>query len=251
MNKIIPKVQHFFRRNGSTILTCVGAVGVIATAVIAVRETPKAMKTIEDAEQKKGEKLTKSEVIKVAGPAYIPSVLIGASTIACIFGANVLNKKQQASLVSAYALVNHSYKEYRQKANELCGEDTDKRIMRAITELHYRDSDAMKKEDDKQLFFDFFSLQHFYSTVDEVMDAEKRLNELFQSRGYASLGEFYAMLGIPVADSDHAIGWSTSVGHYLYGYNKIEFTYEPLILEGGTDCCVITPTFDPTADYLL
>lgn len=54
---------------------------------MAVRATPKAVKMLEEAESEKGEYLTKLEIIRAAGPIYIPSVLLGVSTIACIFGA--------------------------------------------------------------------------------------------------------------------------------------------------------------------
>lgn len=44
---------------------------------------------------------------------YSPAVAIGASTIACIMGANALNRRQQVALTSAYALDQNSYKEYK------------------------------------------------------------------------------------------------------------------------------------------
>lgn len=85
--------KMFWKKNGSTILTCAGAVGVVGTTVLAVKATPKAMELIKMAEEEKGEKLTKTEVFKTAGPAYIPTALVGVGTLACVFGANVLNKK--------------------------------------------------------------------------------------------------------------------------------------------------------------
>ena len=45
-------VKMFFKRNASTILTCAGGIGVVATAVVAVKDTPKAMQIIEQAEEK-------------------------------------------------------------------------------------------------------------------------------------------------------------------------------------------------------
>ena len=94
------QLPKFLTRNASTILTFIGAGGVIATSVIAVKATPGALKLLERAKEEKGEDLTTLEKVKVAGPAYIPAVVTGASTIACIFGANVLNKRNQASLMS-------------------------------------------------------------------------------------------------------------------------------------------------------
>ena len=115
MNKLLRSSKLFLKRNSSTILTVVGATGVIATSVMAVKATPKALAMIEKAKEEKGEDLTKLETIKVAGPAYIPAAIAGISTIACIFGANILNKRQQAALMSAYALIDNSYKEYKNK----------------------------------------------------------------------------------------------------------------------------------------
>ena len=115
MNNLIHRSKHFLSRNGSTILTIMGGVGVVATSVMAVKATPKALQLLDKAEQEKGEKLTKLETVKVAAPVYIPTVLIGTSTLICVFGANVLNKHKQASLASAYALIDTSFKEYKKK----------------------------------------------------------------------------------------------------------------------------------------
>ena len=105
----------FVKRNASTILTILGSIGVVATTVTAVKATPKAIRLIEEAEQEKGEELTKWEKTKTATKPYLPAILLGTSTVACIFGAQILNQKQQASLVSAYALLDQSYKEYKKK----------------------------------------------------------------------------------------------------------------------------------------
>ena len=101
------------RSTASTVLTVLGGVGVVATVVTAIKATPKALKKIEEAKELKGEELTKMEIVKTTATTYIPTVVIGVSTVACIFGANVLNKRQQAALMSAYAFVDNSYKEYK------------------------------------------------------------------------------------------------------------------------------------------
>ena len=95
--KISKRVGRQLYRSSPTILTVVASVGVVVTTITAVRATPKAVKLLKEAELEKGENLTKVEIIRVAGPSYIPSALLGISTIVCIFGANALNQKKQAS----------------------------------------------------------------------------------------------------------------------------------------------------------
>lgn len=149
--------------SASTILTCLGAVGVIGTAIFTAKAAPKASLLLQEAEKEKGEKLTNIEKVKVAGPVYIPSIVIGASTIICILGSNILNKRYQASLASAYALLDSSYREYKNKVKELYGEDADERVIAEIAK------DKSKEIPEGEiLFYDHNSLQYFNSTFDEV-----------------------------------------------------------------------------------
>ena len=249
MKGLITKTQLFLKHNASTILTCIGAVGVISTAVMAVKATPKAIKLIEEDKKKKGEKLTKFEIVKIAGPAYIPSIIAGISTISCIFGANILNKHQQASLASAYALLSSSYTEYRNKVKELFGDDANTKIINKMADDRYEEKNIVE-DDNKQLFFDSFSLRFFRSTIEEVLNAEKLINKNFISRGYACFYEFYDALGLPILKSGDELGWSSMAGNYFYGYNKIDFNHEMITMKNGEECCVISMPFEPTTDFL-
>ena len=64
---------------------------------MAVKDTSKALILLDEAKKEKGDDLTKFEMVKVAGPVYIPTVLVGVSTLGCVFGANALNKKTSSS----------------------------------------------------------------------------------------------------------------------------------------------------------
>ena len=74
------ETKRICQKHGSTILTTLGVVGVIGTTVAAVKETSKALMLLNEAKKEKGEELTVIEKVKVAGPVYIPSVIIDTST---------------------------------------------------------------------------------------------------------------------------------------------------------------------------
>lgn len=152
----------------STILTCLGAIGVVATSVMVAKAAPKASKILEEVKKKKGEKLTKIEVVKETAPVYIPAIVTGTLTVACIFGANVLNKYHQASLMSAYALLDNTFKEYRGKVNEIYGEYADEIVAKELAQDQYERFEDIPK-DEEVLFYDLNSLQYFTSTLDEVV----------------------------------------------------------------------------------
>ena len=152
----------------SLFLTCVGAIGVVATSIATAKATPKAALLLEKAEEEKGEELTVIEKIKTAGPVYIPAAVIGISTIACIFSINILNKRAQASIASAYAVLDNAYKEYRNKVKEIYGEEADQKIVEEVVKNQCEEYDEEVPEGE-QLFYDLNSMQYFTSTVDQVL----------------------------------------------------------------------------------
>lgn len=129
-------LERFVKKHGATILTYVGATGVVITSISVAKATPKAMKVLELSKEEKGEELTFLEKVNVAAPAYIPSILIGAGTITSIIGANLMNKKQQASLMSAYLYLDSTFKEYRSKVNTLYGDGADEAVEAEIEKNH-------------------------------------------------------------------------------------------------------------------
>ena len=248
MNNLLNHSKLFLKRNSSTILTCVGGAGTIATAVLAVKATPKAMKLLDHAKEEKGEDLTKLEVVKVAWKPYIPAVITGASTLACIFGANILNKRQQAALTSAYALLDNSYKEYKKKVGELYGEDADQRIREEIAKDKYVEED-ISVSDNKQLFYDQFSGRYFESTAADVIRAEYEMNRRLSTFSGAYLNEFYELLGIPAVNYGDHLGWSGAEIYDMCWESWLDFIHEKVIMDDGLECMIISFSIDPTFGF--
>ena len=248
MNKLLRRTKLFANRHGATILTCVGGAGVIVTAVLAVKETPKALALMKHAEDEKGEKLTKFEIVKAAGPVYIPAILTGAGTLACIFGANTLNKRQQASLMSAYVLLDNAHKEYRKKVIELYGEEADKEVKAGIAKDKYEKANVVL-DDDKKLFFDDFSGRYFESTSADVIKAEYEVNKKISLWGGAEVNEFYELLGIPQLGELRRMGWSTGGLMADTWKDWLEFKHDKVIMDDGLECTIISTWPEPMYDY--
>lgn len=249
MNNLLRYSKGFIKKNASTILTCVGGVGVVATAVMAVKATPKATALLEQAEREKGEKLTKFEAVYVAGPVYIPAVAIGVSTLACIFGANVLNKRQQAALMSAYALLDNSYKDYKRKAQELYGEDAHNNVVVEVAKDKYKDSDVHDEDDGKELFYDLFSERYFRATMEDVIKAEYEVNRRISLHGSVHLNEFYELLDIPAVDYGDFLGWSSSLLMDITWGEWLEFHHEKTEFEDGLECYLLSTGLEPMFDF--
>ena len=258
MSNSLNKSKLFLKRNTSTILTCVGAAGVIATTVMAVQATPKALILIKEEETIKGGELTKLEKVKIAGPIYIPAVITGSATIACIFGANILNKRHQAALMSAYALLDTSFKDYKRKLKELYGQEAHNKIVDSlaiekaekvnVTGAYFSiDCDLSIEENngEEKLFYDEFSNRYFEATIEQVISAEYHLNRNYTLRGYTVLNELYEFLGLESTKNGSVLGWTpTDEGEYW-----IDFNHRKVVMDDGLECYIIEMPFKPQPDF--
>lgn len=248
MNNLLNSSKLFLKRNASTILTGVGSAGVIATSVLAVKATPKALTLLEEAKEEKGEDLTKLEAVSVAGPAYIPAIIVGASTIACIVGANILNTRKQAALMSAYALLDSSYKEYRNKVNELYGEDADKTVKAEIAKDKY-ENEKYPLEDNKNLYYDNYSERYFEATAETILKAENYINKRLSECHGAYLNEFYEHVGLETTDYGDYMGWSSEEMYETTWSSWLDFDHHKVIMDDGLECTIISFSMDPTFDF--
>lgn len=229
------------------ILTILGSAGVVVTVVSAVRATPKALKSIDEAKEEKGEELTTMEKVQAAAPAYIGTAIMGASTIACIFGANALNMRTQASIASAYALIDNYHKEYRKTLIDLHGKEIDEEVRNTMArehcDYHVIDNDC---PDSKVLFYDEISGETIARYERDVIDAEYHFNRNFVLRGYACLNELYEFLGIPQTEYGESVGWTMSSG-----ISWVDFEHRLIEKDdGGTPVYAIDMVFAPGSDYM-
>lgn len=251
VERICRKSGLYLKKHASSILTGGAVVGVVLTTVSAVKATPKALELIDVAKEEKGEELTKLETVKIAGPAYIPSMIFGVSTIACVVGANVLNKRTQASLISAYALLDNSYKEYRNKVTELYGEDADINVKGEIAKDKYEDEYFDEEDDNRQLFYDFHSEQYFTSTMEDLIRAEYNINRDLSTLGYISLNEVYSYLGVPILQFGDEFGWSSAyIWESTWSNAWLDFKHEKVEMEDGLECYIVSFSLNPVLGYL-
>lgn len=245
MRFTIQNVCFKLKRNSPALCSCAAVAGVIATAVLAVRATTKANRLLQEAADEKGEDLTTLETVKIAVPAYLPAALVGVSTISCIIGANLLNKRQQASMASAYAMLNQTYQRYRKAAGAVYGEDADAKINAEIAKEMYVDGDgliydpSMDRKSDKILFFDSNSQRYFQATIPAVLNAMYHLNRNLVLRGDASLNEFFEFLGLDKIEGGDEIGWSSDK-LIEDGLMWLDFENLHTQLDDGLECCIIS-----------
>ncbi|MFR4579708.1 MAG: DUF6353 family protein [Clostridium fessum] len=158
---------------------------------------------MKEAELEKGENLTKLEIVRVAGLTYIPSVLLGVSTIACIFGANALNQKKQASLMSAYVMLNESISNIGSQPRQFTERMRMIKSMRKWRKMPWCLPTTgvirfttwtwiLKVR--RLLFYDLASKKYFRTTMAAVLNAQYHVNRNLSIKGDCSLNEYLSFL---------------------------------------------------------
>ena len=136
--KLTKTCARFLRKHGGTLLVIGASVGVVLTAIETGKATIKAEKLVEL--NKDVPEYGMKEKVKDCWQFYIPAAVLGAGTIGCIIGSNMLSRKEIASLSAAYVALGKSYQEYRRQVAERIGvEEEEKLRMEAAKETKAED----------------------------------------------------------------------------------------------------------------
>ena len=247
------KLAQLCKENGASILSGLGVVGVVGTAVLAAKATPKALDILEEKEEYKkehyGHPLTKFEKALAVLPAYIPAILMGTATGACILGANHINQNKQAALMAAYMCLDSEYKAYQQKTKDIFGEEGEKKIREELEKDRF-----MHKEfgdvSEKKLFYDEFSDRYFEMSIYELQHAIYEVNKMYNYLGEINLNHFYEFLNLKPIDLGKTLGWSSSKDWECYGFSWLDVKWEPIETPDNLEAYALRFEIDPSDDYI-
>ena len=236
LKQIASNVHHGkqnLQRAKPTIYACVAAVGVIGTAVLTAIGTKKAIDDISEAKKSNGEMNTSDKVI-IAAPHYIPAVGICTGTVMLVFASNALNKKQQATMASAYALLERSYNELRKAVIDTVGEEKFQEIRSAIVRENCSEDIFEPVTDDGVWFYDPISHRNFVRTWDEMNAAQDAFIKLFEKYGYVDLNYFYDKLNLPETEEGIIYSWDSALMND-WKTESLVFGFEKTELDGGIE----------------
>ena len=224
------------QQSSPTILTAVGVVGVVGTAVLVGKASYEAAHVVErkyeEQEEVKPEgtlllALTTKEKALLVWKLYIPAVGVGSLTIAAIIASNRIHARRLAALAAGYAILSKDFDEYREKAYEALGikkadelnKDLAKKKMDA-TPLPY----GAVLPDGKTWFCDMSTMRYFPSTMESVKWAMNDINHRLNNQSDQSLNNFYEALDLEVTEQiGDILGWSPGM--------KVDLTFVPVLTD--------------------
>lgn len=244
MNKL--SVPNFIKSTGAAIskhspeiLTGFGIAGMIATTVLAVGSTPKAMRCIEEEKHEKHvDTLSPMETVKVTWKCYIPAAVTCAAATACLIGSCSVSARRHAALLTAYKLSETALTEYREQIVETIGEKKEQAVQEKVNQKQI-DKTPVDPNNiyitgrGNTLFLDPLSQRYFRSDIDLIRRAENTLNKeiLHSIYGSVTINDFYDEIGIPRTDTGDMMGWDTD--------RMIDLNLTPGMTDREEPCIVI------------
>lgn len=256
--KLTKTCAKFLRKHGGTILAVAASVGVVATAIETGRASTKAQKIIEkntiaiDCENYGKSCYTTKQKVLDCWKAYVPAVILGGGTIACILGSNALNKKQIAGLTAAYMALGKTYQTYRAQVRRTIGDQQENEIFETAKSIEMAEKDQTVKNaaTEKLLCYDPIGKRYFHATEAELLTAFYEANRDFNANGYIALNDVYGYLNLDFIPELHGRGWSIDYMSEMWDNCWIDFSYAKQQTDDGLEVYYVTAFEEPIEDYL-
>jgi hypothetical protein len=247
LQKLTQKFGGVLNKNSPTILTGFAVAGLVATTVMAVKATPKALELIETEKYITKELLSAQEIVKLTWKCYVPAAVTGLLTVGAIVMANKINLRRNAALASVYALSEAAMKEYQAKVVETLGKPKEKKIKDEIardriTQNPVSDNEVLITNRGETLCYDSLSGRYFKSDIENIRQVLNKLSRDLMSEMFIDLNGVYNELGLKGTKMGEMIGWHIDDG-------LIEPDFSSQLTENGTPCLVLDFVTEPRYNH--
>jgi hypothetical protein len=242
MNSIY-QLRNVLQKNSPTILTGLSVAGLIGTAIMAVKATPRAIALIEREEALLVDPLSKKDIIRVAWRCYVPAALMGLASCACIIGANSVHTRRHAALAGVYSLSEKALREYQKKVEEKIGTPKAKEIKSEIAADRVKDNPIDNHEvyitgRGDTLCYDSLSGRYFKSDIECIRQALNKLSRDLLSENFIALNDVYSELGLKQTTVGDMLGWYVEDG-------LITPHFTSQLTDSGIPCLVLDYETEP------
>jgi len=219
---ILKKSQKFVESHSPAILTGVGVAGTVLTAYLAGKASFKASRLIHDYEEQ-DQKLSGGlaspapmplkQKVKYTWHLYVPSLAVGAVTITSICFARKIDGKRLAAAVTAAALSEKAFDEFKEKAAEMTSKSKVGKIHDAVMQDKVDKTDNHKlviMAENDVLCLDAYSGRYFSSTMQKLRTAENDQAYEINHAFYVNLTNYYNLIGLEPNGVSDQLGWDSN-----------------------------------------
>lgn len=219
ISNLVANLGKTIKVNSPGILSAFGIVGVATTSYLAAKAATKStiqiieMEENEDEEYELDPKERFKERAKLVWKNYIPAGISGVATIGCIIASSKLSGNKTAAAVAAYSITEKAFGEYKEKVVEQLGEKKEQAIRDEIAQEHISQNPSREvmitSISGHVLCCELYTGRYLRSDMETLRKAENELNKILISQTFATLNDFYDLVGLSYTSNSYWQGWDS------------------------------------------
>ena len=216
------KIEKLVVDNSPAILTTIGVTGSLTMAYFAGTASYKAAEILLAEQRTLNNKAQAGEPEHILEPKekfllvwklYIPAAGTGILTITSIVGANRIGARRAAAMAAAFSLSEKAIAEYKDKVVEKIGDVKEKKIRDEIAQDRVDKHPVSSRGviltgNGEVLCYEAYTDRYFKSSMEALKSAQNELNFEILNNHYASLTDFYRLVGLPPTSCSSDFGWN-------------------------------------------
>lgn len=234
LSTLLTKAVQTLKSNTPELLTALGVSGVMTTAYLTAKASFQAAGQIqEDAETHFPYVNTSKENAKLVWKCYIPPAIIGTFTVGCIIGASRANVARTTAAVTAYSLTEKAFSEYKGKVIEELGKGKEQKVRDELAQEKVASNptnagDVMILGTGDVLCCELYTKRYFRSDAETLRRAMNTINADVNRGVYATLDDFYDLVGLEHTSNSGLMGWTSD--------KQMELMFTSALAEGSRPC---------------
>ena len=215
-------IRNFVKENSSTIFKVSAGLGVITTAYLGARAGYHHAKSMESQDPY----MSNKEVAKRVWKLYAPAGVAGAATVVCIAGAGRIDGRKTLAAQAALAVSQRAYEGYRAEVVDALGEKKDQAFLAKAAEHRIQETTvpAIVIGNGDILCCELFTGRYFKSSMQSLVTAVNEINSKMLKHDYASMDDFYYLIGLEYTSTSGQAGWKCD--------RLVELEFSSLIHQG-------------------
>ena len=270
VGRTVNKIGFSLKKHSPEILVVSGVIGAVASTVMACKATLKVNDILEEHKEtmdkiyeaptddpqvyseddkKKDTVIVYTQTAVKLVKLYGPAVILGTLSVSSILASNNILRKRNAALAAAYAAIDRSFTEYRNRVVERFGEEVDHQLRYNVKAQEIEETVVDEKGKEKKvkktvevadpntesIYQKYFTRtnsnwENDFDFVETFLRMQQNYaNDLLRANGHLTLNKVYDMLGFQDTKAGMVVGWVYDLDH-PNGDNYVEFNVKKVHL---------------------
>lgn len=270
VGRTVNKIGFSLKKHSPEILVVSGVIGAVASTVMACKATLKVNDILEEHKEtmdkiyeaptddpqvyseddkKKDTVIVYTQTAVKLVKLYGPAVILGTLSVSSILASNNILRKRNAALAAAYAAIDRSFAEYRNRVVERFGEEVDHQLRYNVKAQEIEETIVDEKGKEKKvkktvevadpnaesIYQKYFTRTNpNWENDSDFVETFLRMqqnyaNDLLRANGHLTLNKVYDMLGFQDTKAGMVVGWVYDLDH-PNGDNYVEFNVKKVHL---------------------